>query len=100
MAQATTPDDIRDKLAAALSAAGAAVTGMAELLRDDERLNGVISHAAAFDLNPGGDLLPLGEEVIEPLIDALVLAIDAGGLVRPLHRISAALERFRLGDDD
>lgn len=100
MTEATTPEEVRYKLATALSAAGAAVTGMAEVLRDEERLAGVLPHAAAFDVDPDGELMPLGEDVIEPLIDALVLAIDAGGLVKPLHRISSALQRFRLGDDD
>ena len=100
MADAKDVAEIRAALFSALSAAVAAVTGMAELLRHDPALEGLSSWVSAYEANPDGEILLLGVDVIEPPIDALALAIKAGGLVRPLHRLAMDLERFQLGDDD
>lgn len=85
---------IRNKLTAALSAAGAAVIGMAEALRSDvDRL------AARAENWSGDDPEPLGEDVVEPLADALRLVIEAQGLIDPHQRMFSAIERYQQGED-
>lgn len=91
-----TPALTRDRLLAALSAIGAAGTGIAEAMREDK-----LEQLLAQGMDPQQkDWLPLGEEAIEPLVDALSLVIHAIGCPRALHRISVDLDRFSLGDDD
>lgn len=89
-----TPERSRDQLLAAMSAAGAAVTGLAEALRVPEGRD----PAEAWSLGHGENV-PLEEEVFEPLLDAVRLAAHAVGYPEPLHRIGMAAERFLQGDD-
>lgn len=85
---------IREKLLAAMSAATAAAMGMAEILRHD------LDRAAhQVETWQPGEMEPLGEEVIEPLADALHLCIEAQGLIDPHHRMHAAIERYQGGED-
>jgi hypothetical protein len=92
-----TPELARNRLLAAASAASAAITGIVEALRTERAVETALEEGLAWsdrDL-----ILPLGEEVIEPLVDALRLAAHATGYPPPLHRIGLALDRFTQGDD-
>lgn len=87
----------RERLLAALSAAGAAVTGIAETLRVDGGVEETLQAGLGWtDQDPW---VPLQEDVIDPLIDALRLTIHAIGLPAPTHRISLALDAFTAGDE-
>lgn len=92
--EAQSPERSRDQLLAALAAAGAAVTGLAEALRVPNGRD----PAEAWSLGHG-EVVPLEEEVFEPLLDAVRLAAHAVGYPEPLHRIGMAAERFLQGDD-
>lgn len=92
-----TPARSRERLLAAMSAAGMAITNIAETLRDDGGVEGTLE--AGIGWTDQDAFLPLQEDVLEPLIDALRLTIHAIGLPDPTHRISLALDAFTAGDD-
>lgn len=92
-----TPARSREQLLAALSAAGAAVTAIAETLRVDGGVEGTLQ--AGLDWTSRDPWAPMQEDVLEPLVDALRLTIHAIGLPAPTHRISLALDAFTAGDD-
>ncbi|MEH0194529.1 hypothetical protein V7S57_02220 [Caulobacter sp. CCNWLY153] len=96
-----TPLEARDRILQALSAAGAAVSGLSEFLRPHEGQDPDRSLQALLDLAAAGGsptFEPLGEEAIEPLSAALALAIEAGGVDHRHGQLYAALTRYRDGD--
>ena len=92
-----TPARSRERMLAALSAAGSAITGLSEALRDDGAVERHLEEGIGW--REHHVLLPLQEDVLEPLVDALRLTIHAIGLPAPTHRISLALDAFTAGDD-
>jgi hypothetical protein len=89
-----TPERSRQKLLAAISATAAAATGMVELLRTADGVEDALREGLTWDVEA---FIPQEEEIFEPLVDALRLAIHAIGLPSPLHGISLALDRFSEG---
>ncbi len=98
-APAATAEASRQLMLAALSAGGAAMTGMAEALREPDTLEAARREGEASPLAFTSDTVPLEEEVFAPLVDALRLACMAVGNPVQLHRIVLALDRFTDGDD-
>ncbi|WP_438852469.1 hypothetical protein [Brevundimonas nasdae] len=94
-----TPDLSRARLLAALSAIGAAATGIAEHLKQKTAAEQDLAAGLAWS-GDANALLPLGEEAVEPLVDALRCVFHAVGYPAPYHRIGAALDRFSDGFDD
>lgn len=86
--------EARAQMLAALSAAGCAVSGMADALRVPEGRQAEEVFTLAH-----GEAVPLEDEVFAPLFDAIRLAAKAVDLPTPLHRVLIAIERFNEGDD-
>lgn len=96
-AQGYSPDKSRDRLLAALSAIGEAAIGIAETLKQEGMVDQALAEGKSW-INGGP--IPLEEEAVEPLIDALRCVLHAVGYPTPFHRIGAALDRFSDGDFD
>lgn len=86
--------EARRHMLAGLSAAGCAVSGMADALRVPEDRQ----EEEAFALGHG-EAVPVEDEVFAPLFDAIRLAAKAVDLPTPLHRVLLAIERFNDGED-
>lgn len=95
-----TPTRSRDQLLAALSAAGAAITGLSEAMRVREGGADPVADllAEGQSYTDAKLFLPLQEEALEPLADALRLTMWAVGYPTPCHGLGLAIERFLDGD--